>query len=136
MWGSWGDLVFELVKTPTEFTERWGMDLKEQPIFGKKRSIHFVGYRNKAINATIKVYRSEWIPSVEDYIKTLEDKLKTREVNPLIVGDRNLGNFALSDLEVKYLQTDKFGRLVLAEINLTFKEVPDGTLDRQYTATS
>ena len=82
------------------------------------------------------MYRSEWIPSVEDYIKTLEDKLKTREVNPLIVGDRNLGNFALSDLEIKYLQTDKFGRLVSAEINLTFREAPDGTLDRQYTATS
>ena len=133
MWGSWGDLVFELVKTPTEFSETQGLDLKEQPVFGKKKSVHFVGYRNKTVNATVKVYKSDWIPSVEEYLKTLEKKLQTKEINPLIVGDRNLGNFALSDLEVKYLQTDKFGKLISAEISLTFREVPDGALDRQYT---
>lgn len=132
MWGNWGDVIFELIKTPTEFSETQGLDLKEQPVFGEKKSVHFVGYRNKTISVTIKVYKSGWIPSVEDYLKTLEEKLQTKEVNPLIVGDRNLGNFALSDLEVKYLQTDKFGKLISAEMSLTFREVPDGALDRQY----
>ncbi|GEM_PF-1070946 len=133
MWGSLGDLVFELVKTPQEFRHTNGIELKEQPIFGKKKSVHFVGYKNRTVNLTLKVFRSDYTPSVEEYIQTLERKMESGEVNPLIVGDSNLGNFAIETIEVSYKQTDKYGRLVYAEISLSLKEVPNGTLDRQQT---
>jgi len=130
MWGSFGDIVFQLVETPTQFRTTSGAELKEQPIFGKKKSVHFVGFKNRTINLILKVFKSNHTPSVEDYIKTLEQKMQSKEVNPLIVGDSNLGNFAIETLEINYKQTDQYGRLVYAEISITLKEVPDGTLDR------
>jgi len=131
MWGSFGDIVFQLVETPTEFRTTSGVELKEQPLLGQKRNIHFVGYKNRVVSITLKVFRSKFTPSIEDYIKVFEQKMVTKEVNPLIIGDANLGNFAIENLEVNYKQTDQYGKLVYAEVSLTFKEVPDGTLDRQ-----
>ena len=131
MWGSWGDIVFELFRTPQEFRHSNGVELKEQPLFGKKKSVHFVGFKNRTTNLILKVFKSDYTPSVEDYINELEQKMISKEVNPLIVGDTNLGNFAIENFEVNYKQTDQYGKLVYAEVSLTFKEVPDGTLDRQ-----
>ncbi len=133
MWGSFGDLVFEFLKTPQEFRHTSGIELKEQPIFGKKKSVHFVGYKNRTVNLTLKVFRSDYTPSVEEYIQTLERKMESGEVNPLIVGDNNLGNFTIETIEISYKQTDKYGRLVYAEVSLSLREVPDGALDRQQT---
>jgi len=121
MWGSLGDVVFQLLKTPNKLrtTNRFRLPVLT-PVKGSP-FVQYTGDDPQEIELSILFHSTFCTPEEEiEKLKTLKGvKL------PLVIANRKWGDFAIEELRVEVRETTKNGELISAEVSLKLKEVPD-----------
>ena len=123
MWGSFGNLVFELFLTPEEVSLREEEKYALVEIYGRKPSVHHVGTRPRRVELKIKLLRSERMPSVEDYVNLFKEKMQEKSPELLMIGDEVVGNFVIERMDTLYVRTDHRGTILQAILKLKLLEV-------------
>ena len=120
MWGSLGDIVFQLLKTPNKLrtTNRYRL-----PVLTPVRGNPFVQYTGddpQEIELSILFHSSFCSP--EEEIERLK-ALKGLKL-PLVIGNQKWGDFAIEEIRTEVRETTKDGELISVEVSLKLKEVP------------
>jgi phage protein U len=121
MWGSLGDIVFQLVKTPNKLRASKHYRL---PVLTPVKGTPFVQYTGdepQEVELSILFHYSFCNPEGE--IEKLKN-LKGLKL-PLVIGSQKWGDFAIEELRVEVRETTKGGELLSAEVSLKLKEVPN-----------
>ena len=118
MWGSFGEINFELLKTPSRLKKETKARLVAlTPIEGK--TIHqYTGKEPKVVELEILFHNSFCNP--EEEAKKLTQLLGSPQ--PLVVGDTLLGTYALEEVEEE-IKTSANGRPISIRMTLKLREV-------------
>ena len=123
--GTFGSIVFEasfdLVRTFTGFSRsgesRWAV----HEVAGGAPVPEFVGPELETIALSIRLDASFGVtPSTE--LETIRTMRKNGEVNPLIIGAKPLGNFAIVSSKESWTYVDNKGALIAAIVDVEFRE--------------
>ena len=119
MWGSLGDLTFELFLTPEEFRIREKENYATIDVYGQKPSLQHTKTELKRIPLKIKVFRTKEIEPKE-FLQNVKALMQRKESQPLVIGDEYLGDFVIEELTTIYKRTDQYGNplALILEINL------------------
>lgn len=123
MWGSLGKIVFKTTQTPENIEINQKAKYAKIALFGQKEKIHFTGFEPNQISLKLTFNIAFCKP--EEEIKKLQEAKSKRQVNPLIIGNTNLGNYTIQDLKIEYLHTLPNGKIQVANVELTLIEVVD-----------
>jgi len=121
MWGSLGDVVFRLAKTPKRmhFSDRSRLPVLT-PVRGKS-IVQYTGDEPLEIELSILFHASFCDPKEE--IEKLRS-LKGLRL-PLVINGEKWGDFAIEELSGELRSTTAGGKLISVEVTLRLKEVPD-----------
>jgi len=119
MWGSLGDLTFELFLTPEEVRVREKENYVPVEIYGQKPSLQHIKTELKRIPLKIKVFRTKETDPKE-FLQNIKALMERKEPQPLVIGDEYLGDFVIEELTTIYKRTDQYGNplALILEINL------------------
>jgi len=120
MWGSFGDIVFKLAKTPGNISITEKAKFAKIEIFGKKTKLHFTGFEENKIDLSIFLNISFCNPKEE--IEKLEKLKEEAKAQKLIIGDENLGNFVIEEMKTDILKTSPKGQILSAQIEIKLAE--------------
>ncbi len=116
-------MAFELFSAPEEVSLREEEKYALIEIHGRKPSVHHVGTQPRRLSLKIKVLRSERLPSVEEFINRLREKMQEKSPELLMIGDEVVGNFVIERMSTIYKRTDYKGTLLQAIVDLELLEV-------------
>ena len=122
MWGSFGNMAFELFLTPEEVSMKDEERYATVEIYGRKPSVHHVGTQPRRLSLKIKALKSKHIPSVEEYLAQFRDKMQEKSPEILMIGDEVIGNFVIEKMSTVYQRTDHKGTVLQALIDLELLE--------------
>ena len=119
MWGSLGDLTFELFLTPEELRIRERENYASIDIYGQKPSLQHTKTELKRIPLKVKVFRTKEMEPKE-FLQNVKALMERKEPQPLVIGDEYLGDFVIEELTTIYKRTDRYGNplALILEINL------------------
>ena len=120
MWGKFGEVTFELLKTPEALNRSSRAKFARISLFGEKEKLHFTGLEPETVELSIKFHSSFCNPLEE--VETLRKYLQSGENHILIVGDYVKGKFVIEGLREESGRTDKRGNPLQILVNLTLKE--------------
>ncbi len=120
MWGKFGDVIFQLLKTPETLNRSSRAKFARISLFGEKEKLHFTGLEPETVELSIKLHSSFCNPAEE--VEVLRGYLKNAESQFLIVGDYIKGRFVIEGIQEETRTTDKRGNPLQILINLTLKE--------------
>jgi len=120
MWGKFGEVTFELLKTPEALNRSSRAKFARISLFGEKEKLHFTGLEPETVELSIKFHSSFCNPLEE--VETLRKYLQSGESHILIVGDYVKGKFVIEGLREESGRTDKRGNPLQILVNLTLKE--------------
>lgn len=118
MWGMLGDVIFELLKTPSSLKTTKRARLPSLvPIEGK--TIHqFTGTEPQEIELNIHFHASFCNPEAE--AQKLKNLIGTPQV--LVIGEKILGEYAIEEIEEE-IKTTAQGKTLSIKMKLRLKEV-------------
>ena len=118
MWGIFGDITFQLLKTPSKLSKETKARLVAlTPIEGK--TIHqYTGKESQTIELEILFHNSFCDP--EEEAQKLTQLLGSPQ--PLVVGDTLLGTYALEEIKQE-IKTSANGRPISIRMTLKLREV-------------
>ena len=120
MWGSFGDIVFQLLKTPETFQIEEKGRFATVSVFGQKDKLHFIGFETKKINFSFLLNSAFCNPSEEiKKLQKLKDEIKAEN---LIIGDENYGEFVIEQIKTEILRTTPKGQIIAARVEVSLKE--------------
>ena len=120
MWGSFGDIVFQLLKTPETFQIEEKAKFATISIFGQKDKLHFIGFEAKKISLSFLLNSTFCSPTEElRKLQRLKDEIKAEN---LIVGDENYGEFVIEQIRAEILRTAPNGQIIAARVEISLKE--------------
>jgi phage protein U len=120
MWGKFGEVTFELLKTPEALNRSSRAKFARISLFGEKEKLHFTGLEPETVELSVKFHSSFCNPLEE--VETLRKYLQSGESHILIVGDYVKGKFVIEGLREESGRTDKRGNPLQILVNLTLKE--------------
>ena len=120
MWGKFGNVTFQLLKTPEILNRSSRAKFARISLFGEKEKLHFTGLEPETVELSIKFHSSFCNPAEE--VETLRKYLQSGESHVLIVGDYVKGKFVIEELREESGRTDKRGNPLQILVNLTLKE--------------
>ncbi len=120
MWGKFGEVTFELLKTPEALNRSSRAKFARISLFGEKEKLHFTGLESETVELSVKFHSSFCNPLEE--VETLRKYLQSGESHILIVGDYVKGKFVIEGLREESGRTDKRGNPLQILVNLTLKE--------------
>jgi len=118
IWGMFGDIIFELIKTPKNLKRIKRARLPSLvPIEGK--TIHqFAGTEPQEIELSIHFHSSFCNPEKET--KKLKDLIGTPQI--LVIGEEIVGDYVIQEIEEE-VKTTAGGKAISVEMKLKLKEV-------------
>lgn len=120
MWGSLGDIVFQLLKTPETFQIEEKAKFATISIFGQKDKLHFTGFEAKKISLSFLLNSTFCSPTEElGKLQRLKDEIKAEN---LIIGDENYGKFVIEQIRTEILRTAPNGQIIAARVEISLKE--------------
>jgi len=121
MWGSFGDITFQLLKTPESIQVEDKNKFAKISIFGRKEKNHFIGSESRKINLSF-FFSSNFCNPKEEIEKLNVYKEKLIAEN-LIIGNENYGKFTIESLQTQILHTLPNGKILTARVNVLLTEV-------------
>lgn len=129
MIGNFGPIVFtasaNLMRTFTGLTKESEARYAEHALAGQKPQLEFIGPGLESITFSIRLDRFLGI-NPEDEIQRAEELRDEGEVQPLIIGGKYIGMYVITSAREGLRHHDNRGRLVVADLDITLKEYPDG----------
>jgi len=120
MWGKFGNVVFQLLKTPETVNRSNRAKFARISLFAEKEKLHFTGIEPEQVEMSIKFHYSFCNPT--DEVKKLKEYLEKGESHLLIIGDYVKGRFVMEELREESGRTDKYGNPLQILVNLILKE--------------
>ncbi len=124
--GAFGKLRFrtsaEALLTFDKFRRKSRSNFVEHPVLDSKPRLEHTGFALDEVSFSVLLDISLDInPALE--LKSVREMLVSGTSYPLVMKDKDVGNFVLTDLEESWTRIDSAGRLLAASLNLTLKEV-------------
>jgi phage protein U len=135
LFGSYGDLDFELINSPTTMTVKEKSNYPEHPRLESKPVLQWTSFELRTIAFGMRFHFEHCDP--EGQIDILQNMMEEHEAYPLVMpggGGGTIGGYAYSGIGVfqgdYVLETidstvkkcDKFGRIVWADVQVGLKE--------------
>jgi len=123
--GSFGPVIFELVKSPESFSFELEQSYAEHDIAGNKALLEWTGEKLATVTLRLKlqaIQTDTFELDPEKELSDLEDLYKQHEPQPLFYGKRKLGYFVIEKIREVLHRVNKQGKIVYAEVELTLKE--------------
>lgn len=128
MIGSLGDAVFTVsdwrVFTFRGFNRSGAPRIEEHAVIGVKPKLEYTGPGLDTINFSVRLDRFLGV-TPEDEIDKMHEAMTIGQVVPLIIGGRYLGRWVITALDESHLHYNGLGRLIVAEVMISLKEVAD-----------
>jgi len=120
MWGKFGEVVFQLLKTPETLNRSGRAKFARISLFAEKEKLHFTGLEPETVELSIRFHHSFCNPLEE--VEKLREYLQEAESQLLIVGDYIKGKFVIEELREQSGRTAKNGNPLEILVNLTLRE--------------
>ncbi|WP_457641870.1 phage tail protein [Persephonella sp.] len=121
MWGSFGDITFQLLNTPEVVSIEEKAKYSTLAVFGQKERLHFTGFETKKVNFSFLLNIAFCSPSEEiKKLQKLKDEIKAEN---LIIGDENYGKFIIEGIKTEILKTTPNGQILSAKVEISLNEV-------------
>ncbi|SMO74528.1 Phage protein U [Balnearium lithotrophicum] len=120
MWGKFGEVIFQLVKTPQSLNRLNRAKFSRISIFKEKEKLHFTGLEPEQVEMSINFHYSFCNPAKE--VEKLKEYLEKGESYLLIIGDYVKGKFVIEELREEVERTDKNGNPLKILVNLILRE--------------
>lgn len=128
MIGSLGDAVFsssaERVFTFRGMARAGAPKLEEHAVIGRKPVLEFVAPGLDQITFSIRLDRFLGVDPEKELLK-LREAMTNGQILPLIIGGKYLGRWIIASLGETHARHDGRGKLIVAEADLTLKEVAE-----------
>ncbi|RUM29230.1 MAG: hypothetical protein DSY42_06950 [Aquifex sp.] len=121
MWGSLGEFEFKILRSPKSLTRRISKRYARHEKLIQKNSLQYTGENEQEITLEIKLLYPD--------MQILESLYRTKEPQPLFIGNKFIGYFVIEQIEERYKLTTPNGKVVSLELSLTLREshVEDNT---------
>ncbi len=123
--GSFGSIVFEVIKSPESITQELEQSYAEHEVAGGKGLLEWTGEKLSRITMKIRfqaVSIGNFTCDPEEELSKIEELFQKREPQPLFIGSHALGKFVIERLRKTIKKVNAKGDVVLAEVELTLKE--------------
>ena len=120
MWGKFGEVVFQLLKTPETLNRSSRAKFARISLFAEKEKLHFTGLEPETVELSIRFHYSFCNPVEE--VEELKEYLQEGESHLLIVGDYIKGKFVIEELREQSGRTGRNGNPLQILVDLTLKE--------------
>ena len=128
MWGSFGSVIFEFLRSPEGLTKESEHSLAEHDIAGGKALLEWTGEKLTTITLSLKLQALKtdvWELDPEKELSELEELYKKHEPQPLFFGKKKIGYFVIEKIREVLHRVNKQGQIIYAEIELTLKEAKE-----------
>lgn len=126
MIGTLGRAVFEAsagrVFTPTGFGRSGSPRIEEHAVVGQKSQLEFIAPGLEEVSFTVRLDAALGVAPLKE-IDRLRASRDAGDILPLAIGGKYLGDWMIGSLQETWRQVDNRGRLLLAEVAITLKEV-------------
>lgn len=128
MIGTLGSATFQ-VSTSRVFTFRGfarsgAPRLEEHNVIGRKPTLEYVGPGLDQITFSIRLDRFLGV-SPEDEMEKIREAMTTGQILPLIIGGKYQGRWTITGADETHSRHDGSGRILVAEVSITLREVAD-----------
>jgi len=120
MWGKFGEVVFQLLKTPETLNRSRKAKFARISLFAEKEKLHFTGLEPETVELSIRFHHSFCNPIEE--VDKLREYLQKAESRLLIIGDYIKGKFVIEELREQSGRTGRNGNPLQILVDLTLKE--------------
>ena len=120
MWGKFGEVVFQLLKTPEVLNRSSRAKFARISLFAEKEKLHFTGLEPEIVELSIRFHHSFCNPAEE--VEKLREYLQEGKSYLLIVGDYVKGKFVIEELREQSGRTDKRGNPLQILVDLSLRE--------------
>ncbi len=121
MWGSLGDIVFELAQTPKSISDNWKFNFSQHKIINSYPKHEFLGEDVRTLTVEIKLHKKFCDP--EKYFGKFISYGKEGRVCSLIIGPYYEGDFVITGVKRVKEEIDIFGNTVCLTLSVNLEEV-------------
>lgn len=130
MIGTLGRIVFQVssgkVLTFRDFNRSGAARIEEHNVIGRKPTLEYVGPGLDQITFTVQLNRTLGI-NPKNELEAFKEARETGQILSLIIGGDYLGRWIIANTEELHRRHDGRGRILVAEISLTLREVANET---------
>jgi phage protein U len=120
-WGSLGDIIFEIYRTPNRgFSKKTSYEYAEIKTFNKPK-LQYLRNGLTEIEMEIRFYLPSGLDP-EQEMEKIENHAKKREPLPLLIGESVLGKYVIIETEESFRATDNKGKIIDSRVRLRLKE--------------
>lgn len=122
MFAAYGSLRFEVLSSPTSFSESRRYGFAEHPIVEGRPVLQKVGEELRSIHNTFRFHKGFCDPKAS--LESLRDLAEEQEPNTYILGDGTVeGEYVIEEIESTVEMLDKAGAAVWIDVTVRFREV-------------
>ena len=123
--GSFGPLVFEVLRAPEAVSREIEEVYAEHEVAGAKGLLEWTGEKLARVTLKLRFHSvslGTFTCDPAEELSRIGELARKREAYPLFVGSRHMGKFVIEKVRETLRELDAHGNLVMAEVELTLKE--------------